>query len=467
MTEHKSLLKDLDKLLVKVAKEKKASIKQASPGDDVEDGTSKPVTGEQLAKNKEEAGKHTAAKVDGGAKANPVGGSLEASTDGATAVAASGQKGGEGADLSVKGEAPNGPEGGIKSASVKELADALRKVAAQVTAVDKTASAKESEVSGDTKQATAQSSLDYFLVQCARSLPQVKSAAEGGMDDSGMADHATQQLLQALQSGEIGEEDAEKMLMEMAQKGAISEQDLMEAMQAMHQDAGGQGAPAGADAGAGAGAPPMGGAPDAGAAMGAGAGALPAGAPPMGGAPDAGMVNDPALEAKVAALHIDAKHPDYIPKLASLYSADLDAGYELFYKVADQLVGADDDMAGTHAGPADMGAPAPDAGSADAGAGAPPAGPDAGMTDPNAVLSPTDPAEQQALMKLLADMGLTPDDLKNLMAQKAHGADAGAGAPPAAPMDAPKLAAFREKALTAILRKTAEQHLAALAASQK
>ncbi len=421
-----SLLKDLDKLLVKVAKEKKASLKTASPGDGVEDGTSKPSTGEQMAKNKEEAGKHTEAKVDGGAKANPVGGSLEASTEGATAVSASGDKGGEGADLAVKNDAPNGPEGGIKSASIKELSDALRKVAAQVTAVEKTADAKGSEVSGDTKQATAQSSLDYFLVKCARSLSQVKSAAEGGMDDAGLADHASDQLLQALQSGEIGEEDAEKMLTEMAQQGAITEQDLIEAMQAMHGGQGGQAAPAAPEAA------PV--APEAAPV------AAPADVAPVA---DPG-ISDPGLEAKLAAAHIDADHPQYLEKLSSFYSAELDAGYAYCMKVAEAIMG---DEAGAMVDPSL--APPIDP----ASAGAAPAGDP--MVADDAALNPSDPAEQQALEKLLADMGLTLDDLKGLAAQKSS--------IPQDPSMDPKVAAFREKAMTAILRKTAQVHLAAVA----
>ncbi len=77
------------------------------------------------------------------------------------------------------------------------------------------------------------------------------------------------------------------------------------------------------------------------------------------------------------------------------------------------------------------------------------------MSSDDAALNPSDPAEQQALQKLLADMGLTMDDLKGLAAQKSS--------MPQDPSMDPKVAAFREKAMTAILRKTAQIHLAAVA----
>jgi hypothetical protein len=449
-----SYLKDLDKVLTKVSAEKKAAVQKiASPGDGAEDGTKKPETGAQMASNKSEAGKSTKAMIDGGAVANPANASVENSTDGATAVATDGKSGTKGADLEVSGKAPGSDGKTASDLAGLDLAKALRKAAESLDAptavpVTKVADAKGSEVSSVT------SALDCFLARAARSSLQIKSAAEGGPSDQQVGGDMTEKLLSALESGQIGEEDAEKMLTEMAQSGAISEQDLIQAMQAMHQ-AGGQG---GQDPSAGAGAPPAG--PDA-AAMG-GAGAPPAGpdagamggagAPPMdpaagAGAPPAGpeMGGDPAMQAKMAAAHIDEKHPQYLEKLAAFYPGDLDAGYDICLKVAEFMAGQADGQAPKDD---DQSIPDPIAG---------PKAPEGGdpMTDDSAVLSPQHPDEQKALQDLLAQMGLTVDDLKQLAAMK-HQAPAG--------MD-PKVAAYREKAMTCILRKTAQAHLAAIQTS--
>jgi hypothetical protein len=63
-------------------------------------------------------------------------------------------------------------------------------------------------------------------------------------------------------------------------------------------------------------------------------------------------------------------------------------------------------------------------------------------------------------------MGITPEDLQQLMAAK-HGQPAD---PAAAPVDAgmpPKIAAYRQKAMTAILSKIAQAQLAHLETSGK
>jgi hypothetical protein len=60
-------------------------------------------------------------------------------------------------------------------------------------------------------------------------------------------------------------------------------------------------------------------------------------------------------------------------------------------------------------------------------------------------------------MELLAQLGLTPEDLKHLMAQK-HQAPAG--------MD-PKIAEYREQAMSQIILKTAQAHLAGLQTTKK
>lgn len=109
-----SQLADLDKMIAKVRSAKLAKLKTASPGDGVDDGTKPVETGAQLASNKEESGKPTPAAVDGAAVTNPAGASLTQSTDGAVAVATSGQAGGEAsAPFKIDGQAANGPEGGI------------------------------------------------------------------------------------------------------------------------------------------------------------------------------------------------------------------------------------------------------------------------------------------------------------------------------------------------------------------
>lgn len=487
----KNILSDLDRMITKVAAEKQAALKQASPGDDVEDGTKKPETGAQMASNKSEAGKHTAAKVDGGAKTNPSNASVEMSTDGSTAVATDGQSGTKGADLEVKHQAANGPEGGIKgddkkTAAAPSLIDELRKAAAaeeSAAAPTKTEKTAVSASAGNEpngamsllnkvlgKTASAQQQLtpfECFLVKAARA--NLKQAADG-MSDQQVAGDTSDKLLQALQSGSVSEEDAEKMLTEAVQSGAITEQDLMQAMQQLQGQGGGD--PAGAGAGtppadAGAGGAPMGAGP--GPSAGPGAGGDPAAGAAMGAmgsGPDQAAAADPmgGMGAKMAAADVGPEHPEYIKKLAALYRSDMEAGYEFAVKLAEELSGDDgDDDKGKDSQPADKSgdagkpqetpspaqAPAapPAAPGADAGmgAGAMGAGPGA-MGDPGAAVHPKSEEEKQALLQVLAEMGIKPEDLQQLLA-----------APVQAPADpaAAKLAAYRTKVRTVILTKVA------------
>ncbi len=414
----KNILAALNGLVKKAADEKSARLaKKASPGDGVDDGTSKPQTGEQMAKNKEMAAKGTAAKVDGGAKTNPVGGSVENSTEGAAAVATSGQEGAKGAVLEKKHDAPNGPEGGIKSAS---LIEQLRKAASDegATAVAAPGEEENSAVKFLKKAFEKKASaLDRFLADWARK--NIKSA--GALDDPAAAQAGADQMGQQAQ-GPQGEEQAEQMLLQMAQSGAITEQDLIQAMQELHQAQGG------GDAGAGAGAPPAppmagGPGPDAG-----------AGAPPAPPA-DGGQMADPALEAKMAAADIGPDHPEYIQKLAALYSEEVNAGYMVAVKVAEELAdeAAHDDKPADEPPKGDVGLASP----ADAGAPpAPPAAPGAPANgDPMGGLQPVTEEQKAALLHVLTEMGITPDQLKQLLSE--------APAAPAAPAD-PKLAAVAE-----------------------
>ena len=88
----KKITGDLDKLIKRAAEVKTAGLKQAasiSAQLDATDDKTKPVTtGEQAAKNKSDSAEIAPSAVDGGAKTNTVGTSVENSTEGATAVAA-------------------------------------------------------------------------------------------------------------------------------------------------------------------------------------------------------------------------------------------------------------------------------------------------------------------------------------------------------------------------------------------
>lgn len=421
----KNILEALNGLVKKAADEKASRLaKKASPGDGVEDGTSKPETGEQMAKNKEMAAKGTAAKVDGGAKTNPVGGSVENSTEGAAAVDTNGQAGAKGGVLEKKHDAPNGPEGGIKSAS---LVEQLRKAAGDETAPAQENPAVKLLKKAFEKKAAEVSPLDKFLAEYARK--NIKTAAQ--MDDMGAAQAGADQMGAQMGSGEMGEEQAEQMLLQMAQSGAITEQDLIQAMQELHKQQGGGAAPAGgapapADPAAAAGAAPM----------------DPAAGAPAGGvaAPAPEMVNDPALEAKMAAADVGPDHPEYLAKLAKLYPEEINAGYMVGVKVAEELAAEshDEPKHGEPKHEAPAAAPA-----APAGAPAP------AHADPMGDLAPVSEEQKAALMHVLAEMGLTPEQLKQILAEEpTH------QAPPADPKMA-ALAEYRVKARNFVMNKVA------------
>lgn len=267
--------------------------------------------------------------------------------------------------------------------------------------------------------------------------------------------------MQAIQSGQMTEEDAEKILMEAAQTGAISEEELMQAMQELQAAGGGEG-------GAPAGDPAAG----------------PAGMPADAGAPPADMMSDPSLEAKVAAAAIGPDHPMYLQKLASLYADDVKAGYEFAVKLAEEIGASVED--GTKPAPEPKDAkptlkPAPEVKGEAVGTEAQqpnngdaklPAAKTAEEKEPKAEenaeapahekaegeaqaapvaemagVMPGSPEEKQALLEVLSQMGLTEADLHKLMAAQA----------PAAPMDpmAAKVASFKNRVRSTLISKIA------------
>jgi hypothetical protein len=323
MTKQRNLLNDLDALIKRASEQKTAALKQADTSsklDSADDGTSPGTTGAQAAANKASAGEYTAAAVDGGAKANPVGGSVENSTGGATAVKPNGQEGGQGAEHAVVKDADNGSEKPENKVDGKGDATGSFKSAAAKEAIEFAAQLRK-EADG------LLTPFDRFLVAAARSStdPKVKTAAEGLPEDE-VADQATDALMQQLESGQISDEEAAQILEEAIQSGAITEEDIAQAQQLA---GGAEGAPEAAPEGAVA--PEA--APEA-APMDPAAGAgLPGEA-----APAEEMIEDPQLEAKMASAEIGPDHPKYTEKLISLYSDDMRSAYELFHKVAEDLI---------------------------------------------------------------------------------------------------------------------------------
>lgn len=331
MTKQRNLLNDLDALIKRASEQKTAALKQADTSsklDSADDGTSPGTTGAQAAANKASAGEYTAAAVDGGAKANPIGGSVENSTGGATAVKPNGQEGGQGAEHAIAKDADNGEEKAENKVDGKGDATGSFKSAAAKEAIEFAAQLRK-EADG------LLTPFDRFLVAAARSSidPKVKTAAEGMPEDQ-VADQATDALMQQLESGQISDEEAAQILEEAIQSGAITEEDIAQAQQLA---GGAEGAPEAAPEGAPEAAPEM--APEAamapeGAPMDPAAGAgLPGEA-----APAEEMVEDPQLEAKMASAEIGPDHPKYTEKLISLYADDMRSAYELFHKVAEDLI---------------------------------------------------------------------------------------------------------------------------------
>lgn len=282
----KKITADLDRLIKRAAEIKTAGVSEKL--DAADGGTSPATTGEQAAKNKADAGEITAAAVDGGAKTNPVGASVENSTAGATASSADGNAGAKGAEMAIKKDADNGEEKEQnKIAAIRAEAEKLHKAAAALL-----------------------TPLDHFLVKAARASEdkQVKTAADA-MSEDDLADVASDQIMEQLAAGQIDDAAAAQILEEALAAGALTEDEVAEAA-ALAQQAGGapaEGAPAEAAA------------------------AAPAEAAP------AAPVEDPmmkAAQAKLAAAEIGPEHPQYLQKLDAQYDAEQKAGREFFRKVA-------------------------------------------------------------------------------------------------------------------------------------
>jgi hypothetical protein len=501
----RTIMEDLD-LMIKRASEvpTEGLAKSASPADplDSDNGTEAVKKGEHYNKNVEEAGKHTEAKVDGGAVANKPGASVEASTEGATAVSTDGQEGGKGADLEVKGEADNGPVPQSElSKSAGELISTGRKMsawlksAAEKLPVDANAEAAQQKVASILGKSNGQPEAAKPLTGMSAYIAKKAMEAAGGGDaaagaaaipggEQGAAQAGAQELMAALQNGEIDDAQAEQILQEAARSGALSPEDLQE-LQALSEQMGGQdGAQPGADAGAppadaaGAGAPP------ADAAGGAG----PAGALPPGG--DAG--GEPAPEdlqaMKVAALDVGPGHPDYPQKLRTLHKAAHAFGFNLAIKTAQELEEAAKHEAGegkAHEGsegkkqedaekegesskheqgetPAQEHAEHLPGGEEAGAAGVAPAAPvipGAAPTgepmsgDPLAGLEAKTPEEQAALLQVLQEMGLDPQALQQLQAA------------PVPAMD--KVASYKARVSAAIFKKAAAIQIAQTSTNKK
>jgi hypothetical protein len=504
----RTIMEDLD-LMIKRASEvpTEGLRKAASPADplDSDNGTEAVKKGEHYNKNVEEAGKHTAAKVDGGAEANKPGASVEASTEGATAVSTDGQEGGKGADLEVKGEADNGPVPQSElSKSAAELISTGRKIsaylksAAEKAPVDANAAAAQQKVASILGKSNGQPEAAKPLTGMSAYIAKKAMEAAGGEaipgGEQGAAQAGAQELMQALQNGEIDDEQAAQILQEAARSGALSPEDLQE-LQALSEQMGGA-AGAGGDPAA-AGAPPGGdaGAPPADAMGGAG----PAGALPPGG--DAGGELPPEdLQAmKVAALDVGPGHPDYPQKLRTLHKAAHTFGFNLAIKTAQELeeaarheAGEGEGHEGSEGAKAEEGkkegdsaaheqgeSPAqenaehlpggeeagiPGGDPAAAAAGIPGGDPAAGIPgaaptgspingDPLAGLEAKTPEEQAALMQVLQEMGIDPQELANLRAA------------PVPAMD--KVASYKARVSAAIFKKAAALQIAQTSTNKK
>ena len=396
--------------------------------DHLDDHTKPATTGAHAAANNSASREmYSAPSVDVGAETNSVGGSVEESTEGATATAVNGQSGGQGAELDVTKDADNGEElSQNKIAAARKFAGELRKVAeAQLTPLDK------------------------WLVKSAKdsSHPLIKAAMEA-MDDGQMADGAADVLLQAIESGELSEEEAASILQDAVAEGAISEEDLAAAGSEM-----GAGDPMADEAALGD-AAAMGGDPSMmdPAMMGA------EGAAPM----DPSMVAEAGMmDPKIAA---DRSSPKYLEKLASDYSDYVAAGYGMGVKIAEAYLSkkaedADPKVTGEESSEGSASkekskAPAEEEVAAVEGECAPVVGgeeaavaelpPGAGaeaLTSMMGIPEPASQEEQDALRVVEQELGLSPEDTAALM-----------GAP-IPPMD--KVASYKARCRSAILSKIA------------
>lgn len=359
-------LAELDALIKRASASKYEQLsKQAAKVSDQLDQdsgqTTTPTTGEQAAfQGNAQKRDYPANAVDNDADSTPVGASVTASTDGATAAALDGQSGGKGAVLSIKGKADNGPEdtdspdnNGFNSGAFKQAAEALRKRAEYLRKV------AESTISP----------LGRFLANAVRNAPDAalaKKAQEMPMDD--LAATVEDDLMGRIAAGEISEEEAMAILQDAIASGAVSEEDLAAAAAEME----------GAEAAA----------PEAPAA--------PVEEPPV----------DDAMTAKLASAAIGPDHPEYINKLASERREDVEAGYNFFQQLMkkaqelaidpEQEAVAEEEM---------LAASSP--------------GEEQVISDD--LLAAASPEEQAALAAVQQELGLSDEELAQLMAAEVPG----------------------------------------------
>lgn len=277
-----NILADLDTLVKRASAQKTQAIKEASTSaklDSAEDGTSPATTGEMAADQvRAQKEQYAEPSADVGGEDNSAGESVEQSTDEATAVSTDGQEGTKGGDLAAPGisDADNGPEDTDSPDNNGFNSGAFKSAAAEARK-----HAKELR-----KAASALlSPLDHFLIKSARATNNEKLKKQAmEMDDAELADAASDTLAAQLETGEIGDEEAVAILEEALASGAITEEDIAMATEAM-------GVPA----------------------------------------------EDEMMEAKIAAADIDPDHPEYLRKLASLYPAEIQAGYAFAVKLAEEL----------------------------------------------------------------------------------------------------------------------------------
>lgn len=359
----KNILSDLDLLIKKAKDSKLASAKKAEDVsaalNQVDDGTKPATTGEQASANKSDAAGSTAAMVDGGAKPNETNASVENNTAGAEAMAADGSAGAAAGEMAV-----------TQTQTAGEGAEDIVKMAKDLSAeLEKTASGLLTK-------------LDHFLVKSARASSDEalrKVAMEASEDD--LADQASDVLMEQLNSGEISDEEAEQILSDALAEGAITEEDLA-AAQELASQAGGS-----AD---GAAPAPEAAAPE-------------AAAPEAAAAPAEEGVEDPALEEKLAAAEVGPEHKDYIKKLAHFYPSDIENGYKHAMKLAEELLAEENaEPAGDPAVPAEEGVGADETVEHEASEGEIPA--------------PATEEEAQALAAVQKELGLSDEQLAELMA---------------------------------------------------
>jgi len=297
----KRILDDLDALIKKASASKTAAVKEAgdvsSKLDNADDGESPATTGEQAAAQiKAQKEQYADPSVDTNASENPTGESVDMSSDEATAVDADGQEGTKGSEMASGGvgKADNGEEtsqmpknDGWDSGAFKGAAAELRKQAAELR-----------------KLAEASlSPLDRFLAKCARATDneELRKHAQA-MDDADLADAAASSLMEQIESGAIGDEEANAILQEASSAGAVQPGEIDAAAEAVN--------------------------------------AVPQ--------------ND-MMEAKLAAADIDPDHPEYLKKLASFYPAEIQAGYQFAMKLAEEMSDKDEDKGDEGEGKDDKG----------------------------------------------------------------------------------------------------------------